>query len=286
MELMRNQSAPLPLMTADRSTVLVVDDEPGIGDSLQKILERESLRVLTAGSGGEALDLVRREPVSVLITDLMMPGLSGLDLLKASRSLSPETETVLMTAYGTVENAVEAMKQGAYDFVTKPLKRAHLLRVVGKALEKRSLVQENRSLRAQLAAEKRRSLIGQSLPWRRTMDIVMQAAPSQATVLLLGESGTGKELLARAIHDASPRGKGPFVPVNCAALPESILEAELFGYEKGAFTGAANGTTDASSRPTGARFSSTKSARFRPTSRSSCCASCRRARSNGWAGGL
>jgi two-component system response regulator HydG len=236
MELMRNESARPP--SVERSTVLVVDDEPGIVDSLQKILERESLRVLTAGSGGEALDLVRREPVSVLITDLMMPGMSGIDLLKASRSVSPETETVLMTAYGTVENAVEAMKQGAYDFVTKPIKRAHLLRVVGKALEKRSLVQENRTLRAQLAAEKRRSLIGQSLPWRRTMDIVMQAAPSQATVLLLGESGTGKELLARAIHDASPRASAPFVPVNCAALPESILEAELFGYEKGAFTGA------------------------------------------------
>jgi two-component system, NtrC family, response regulator HydG len=219
-------------------TVLVVDDEPAIVDSLQKILERESLRVLTAGSGGEALDIIRREAVWVLLTDLMMPGMSGMDLLRASKSVAPETETVLMTAYGTVENAVEAMKQGAYDFVTKPIKRAHLVRVVGKALEKRSLVQENRSLRAQLAAEKRRSLIGQSLPWRRTMDIVLQAAPSQATVLLLGESGTGKELLARAIHDNSPRAGGPFVPVNCAALPESILEAELFGYEKGAFTGA------------------------------------------------
>jgi two-component system response regulator HydG len=238
-DLMGSQTTPPPLVgTAGAATVLVVDDEPGIVDSLQKILEREQLRVLTAGSGGEALDIVRREGVSVLITDLMMPGMSGIDLLKASRSVSPETETVLMTAYGTVENAVEAMKQGAYDFVTKPIKRAHLLRVVGKALEKRSLVQENRSLKAQLAAEKKRSLIGQSLPWRRTMDIVMQAAPSQATVLLLGESGTGKELLARAIHDASPRATGPFVPVNCAALPETILEAELFGYEKGAFTGA------------------------------------------------
>jgi len=219
-------------------TVLVVDDEPAIVDSLQKILERESLRVLTAGSGGEALDIVRREAVWVLLTDLMMPGMSGMDLLRASKSVAPETETVLMTAYGTVENAVEAMKQGAYDFVTKPIKRAHLVRVVGKALEKRSLVQENRSLRAQLAAEKRRTPIGQSLPWRRTMEIVMQAAPSTANVLLLGESGTGKELLARAIHENSPRAAGPFVPVNCAALPETILEAELFGYEKGAFTGA------------------------------------------------
>ena len=219
-------------------TVLVVDDEPAILDSLQKILERESLRVLAAGSGGEALEIIRREAVSVMLTDLMMPGMSGMDLLRASKSVAPETETVLMTAYGTVENAVEAMKQGAYDFVTKPIKRAHLVRVVGKAIEKRSLVQENRSLRALLAAEKRRSLIGQSLSWRRTMEIVKQAAPSQATVLLLGESGTGKELLARAIHESSPRANGPFVPVNCAALPESILEAELFGYEKGAFTGA------------------------------------------------
>ena len=144
-------------------TVLVVDDEPPIVDSLQKIFERESLRVLTAGSGGEALEILRREPVSVLLTDLMMPGMSGMDLLRASKSIAPETETVLMTAYGTVENAVEAMKQGAYDFVTKPIKRAHLVRVVGKAIEKRSLVQENRSLRAQLAAEQRRALIGQSL---------------------------------------------------------------------------------------------------------------------------
>lgn len=219
-------------------TILVVDDEPGIVDSLGKVFERESLRVLTARSGADALDLLRREPVSVLLTDLVMPGMSGMDLLKASRSVSPETETILMTAYGTVENAVDAMRQGAYDFVTKPLKRAHVVRAVTKALEKRNLVQENRSLRAQLQAERQRPAIGQSLAWRRTMETVMQAAPSMATVLLLGESGTGKELLARAIHSSSPRGSGPFVPVNCAALPESILEAELFGYERGAFTGA------------------------------------------------
>jgi two-component system response regulator HydG len=219
-------------------TVLVVDDEPGIVDSLQKVFERESLRVLTARGGAEALELLRKEPISVVLTDLMMPGMSGLDLLKASRSVSPETETILMTAYGTVENAVEAMRQGAYDFVTKPLKRAHVVRAVTKALEKRNLVQENRSLRAQLAAQRQKTPIGQSLAWRRTIDTVMQAAPSMATVLLLGESGTGKELLARAIHEASPRAAGPFVPVNCAALPESILEAELFGYERGAFTGA------------------------------------------------
>jgi two-component system response regulator HydG len=224
--------------TASVPAVLVVDDEPGIVDSLQKVFEREGLRVLTAKAGAEALEILRREAVSVLLTDLLMPGLSGMDLLKASRSVSPETETILMTAYGTVENAVEAMKQGAYDFVTKPIKRAHVVRAVLKALEKRTLVQENRSLRAQLAAHRKKRLIGQSLTWRRTMETVMQAAPSMATVLLLGESGTGKELLAHAIHESSPRAAGPFVPVNCAALPETILEAELFGYERGAFTGA------------------------------------------------
>ena len=158
-------------------TILVVDDEPGIVEPLAKIFEKESLRVLTAKSGIEALELLRREPVSVLLTDLVMPGMSGLDLLKASRSVSPETETILMTAYGTVENAVDAMRHGAYDFVTKPLKRAQVVRAVTKALEKRNLVQENRALRAQLEAERHKAVIGQSLPWRRLQETVMQAAP-------------------------------------------------------------------------------------------------------------
>jgi len=225
--------APRPL-----PCVLVVDDEEAIVDSLRKVFEREALRVVTAANGNEALEVLRRESVDVMLTDLMMPGMSGIDLLRAARSVSPETETVLMTAYGTVENAVEAMKQGAYDFVTKPIKRADITRSVLKALEKSALLRENRSLRAQLEARKEHQLIGQAMTWRRTMEIVAQVAPSMATVLLLGESGTGKELIARAIHGGSARSAGPFVPVNCAALPESILEAELFGYEKGAFTGA------------------------------------------------
>src|SRR5262249_16001236 len=221
-----------------RPLVLVVDDERPILESLQMIFEREALDVVTTPDAKEALEVLRKRPVAVVVTDLMMPGMSGIDLLKAARAVAPETEVIVMTAYGTVEAAVDAMKEGAYDFVTKPLKRAHIVRAVRKALEKRNLVEENRSLRAQLEASRKRALVGTSLPWRRTVEVVVQAAASEATVLLLGESGTGKELLARGIHEASPRAKGPFVPVNCAAIPESILEAELFGYERGAFTGA------------------------------------------------
>jgi two-component system response regulator HydG len=219
-------------------TLLIVDDERPILDSLETIFSREGLEVLCANSGQEALDLLRQRRVQVLLTDLMMPGVSGADLLKAARTLAPETEVIVMTAYGTVETAVESMKDGAYDFVTKPVKRAHIVRVVKKALEKQHLVFENRTLRAQLEATRTRAVIGQSLLWRRTIEVVTQAAASQATVLLLGESGTGKEVLARLLHERSPRASQPFVPVNCAAIPETILEAELFGYERGAFTGA------------------------------------------------
>ncbi|MCA9665548.1 MAG: sigma-54-dependent Fis family transcriptional regulator [Myxococcales bacterium] len=219
-------------------TILLVDDEQANLQSLSRIMTREGFEVLSASDGKAGLELLRKHPVNVLVTDLKMPGMDGTDLLKAARTVAPETEVVMMTAYGTVENAVEAMKQGAYDFVTKPLKRAHIVGVVKRALEKQSLVVENRELRAQLEATRRRAIVGGSLTWRRMMDVVNQASPSSATVLLIGESGTGKELLARAIHEQSQRVKGPFIPVNCAAIPESILESELFGYERGAFTGA------------------------------------------------
>src|SRR5438445_1673677 len=168
----------------------------------------------------------------------MMPGLSGQELLKGVRAVAPEAEVVLMTAYGTVEAAVAAMRDGAYDFLTKPLKRHAVLKSVAQALEKRRLVQENKQLRARLSGAPS-PIVGQSPALRATLDVIRQAAPSSATVLLLGQSGTGKELFARALHEHSLRAQGPFVPINCAAIPESILESELFGYEKGAFTGAA-----------------------------------------------
>jgi DNA-binding NtrC family response regulator len=219
-------------------TVLVVDDEPSNLTSLRKIFEREQMRVLTAENSKDALELSRKHRVAVVLTDLMMPGSNGVDLLRALKEVSPDTEVVLMTAYGTVETAVQAMREGAYDFVEKPLKRMSIVKSVQKAAERQSLVAENRSLKQELKLLTNREIVGQSQAVRRVLDVATQAAPSTATVLILGESGTGKELIARYIHSKSARASGPFVAVNCAAIPETILEAELFGYERGAFTGA------------------------------------------------
>jgi two-component system, NtrC family, response regulator HydG len=220
--------------------VLIVDDEKSNLESLGKIFEREGWRVALAGSGPAALEAVRREAVSVVVTDLMMPGMSGEELLRAVKAVSPETEVVLMTAYGTVETAVAAMKEGAYDFITKPVKRHAIVKTVRQALEKASLVAENRALKARLAAlaPGTGGLLGDAPSFRAVLETLRQAAPTSATVLLTGESGTGKELAARLVHDLSPRAAGPFVPIHCAAIPESLLESELFGHEKGAFTGA------------------------------------------------
>ncbi len=219
-------------------TLLLVDDEVSHLESLRRIFRREGYHILTAASGKEALDLVRQHHVHVMLTDLVMPGISGAELLKASQTVSPETEVVVMTAFGTIEAAVEAMKEGAYDFITKPLKKVLITKVVRQALEKQNLLIENRELRQQLETLRPHDIIGQSPAIVQTLEIIRQAGPSSATVLLTGESGTGKEILARAIHRNSPRSERAFVIVNCAALPDTILESELFGYEKGAFTGA------------------------------------------------
>jgi DNA-binding NtrC family response regulator len=223
--------------TRSEITVLVVDDEPSNRTSLEKIFEREGMRVLSADGAKSALELARKHRVEVVLTDLMMPGTSGLELMRALKEVAPDTEVVMMTAYGTVEVAVQAMREGAYDFVEKPLKRMTIVKSVRKAAERQSLVVENRSLRRELKLLTTREIVGQSTALRRVLDVAAQAAPSSATVLILGESGTGKELIARSIHEKSGRA-GPFVAVNCAAIPESILEAELFGHERGAFTGA------------------------------------------------
>jgi DNA-binding NtrC family response regulator len=227
-----------PFASPDATTVLVVDDEPANVTSLEKIFQKEGMRVLTADGARTALELLRMHRVDVVLTDLMMPGVSGLELLKAAKQIAPDVEVVMMTAHGTVETAVQAMRESAYDFVEKPLKRVSIVKSVRKAAERRSLSLENRELREELKVLTGREIVGSSPALRRVLDIATQAAPSSATVLILGESGTGKELLARYIHQHSTRASSAFVPVNCSAIPETILEAELFGHEKGAFTGA------------------------------------------------
>ena len=221
-------------------TVLVVDDEEQMLNSQQKMLEREGYRVVTARSANEALEQLRDggAEVDVVLTDLRMEGMDGMLFIETAKHLYPDLEVIMMTGYGTIETAVEAMRKGAYDFLPKPFKRVQLLKIVARAMERRALLAENRRLRQQIAQGGSRTVVGNSDGMRRVLDMVAQVAPSEATVLILGESGTGKEVIARAIHEASDRARQAFVKVSCAALPDSLLEAELFGYERGAFTGA------------------------------------------------
>ncbi len=220
------------------ATLLVVDDDAANRETLHRLLAREGFDVVHADSGRAALERLRAGPVDLVLTDLKMPGMSGIDLLKAVRALDPDVEVVVMTAFGTVETAVEAMKEGAYDFVAKPIKRIDLLKALRKALEKRALRIENRQLRERLGEASSQPVVGQSGAMRAVMAEIEQVAPSDATVLLSGPSGTGKSRLARLIHEASRRRAARFVVVNCAAIPDALLESELFGYEAGAFTGA------------------------------------------------
>ncbi|MEM6929082.1 MAG: sigma-54 dependent transcriptional regulator [Myxococcota bacterium] len=225
-------------MEQSGSTVLVVDDDESNRVTLERILVRESYGVVHAETGREAMQRLRGQRIDLVITDLKMPGMSGIDVLKAARKLDPDLEVVVMTAYGTVETAVEAMKEGAYDFVNKPLRRMELVTAVKKALERRRLQLENRALRERLAEVGDGEMIGRSDAMRTLLDEVEQVAPSDATVMISGESGTGKSRLARLLHRMSRRRDGRMVTLNCAAIPENLLESELFGYEKGAFTGA------------------------------------------------
>jgi two-component system response regulator HydG len=226
--------------------ILVVDDEPAHRESLRRIFERAGHEVTLARDGEEAIGLLERVAVDIVLTDLVMPRVDGRSVLKAALALRPELDVVLMTAYGNVENAVAAMREGAKDFLTKPTRRGELLACVDRLMEHQRLVAENRALRAELGREEppvRREvrglerLLGNSPAMSTLKQTLQQVARTSAAVLLVGESGTGKEQCARALHELSPRADGPFVAVSCAALPDTLLEVELFGAEKGAFTG-------------------------------------------------
>jgi len=225
-------------MTPTRPVILIVDDDKDTRDGLTHALS-DTHAVLAAESADRALGILNEREVDVLLSDLRMPGMDGLTLLQRARAQRPGLICILLTAYGSVETAVEAMKRGAYDFLMKPVNLDHLDLLLQRALHSRAVESENVSLREQLDRKYGlESIVGNSAVMHRLFDTIKQAAPTQATVLIQGESGTGKELVAHAVHRLSPRSKGPFVAIHCAALSPSLLESELFGHEKGSFTGA------------------------------------------------
>ncbi|NOY63959.1 MAG: sigma-54-dependent Fis family transcriptional regulator [Nitrospirae bacterium] len=219
--------------------ILVVEDKKSMAQMLRTTLESEGYECLLAFNGKEALRIISREQPDLIITDLKLPDTDGLTILKELRQQEQDTPVIIMTAFGTIEIAVEAIKEGAFDFVPKPFDMDHLLLIIKRALDTRRLYRENLLLREEMAFHKGMpEIVGKSAAISDVLEKVKKVAPTKTTVLLQGESGTGKELFARAIHYMSPRAKGLFVPINCAAIPRDLLESELFGYEKGAFTGA------------------------------------------------
>ncbi len=219
--------------------VLIVDDEKGMRDFLSIMLRKEGYAVSQAESADKAAELIARGEIDLVVSDIAMPGQSGLEVLRQAKVSNPDTPVIMITAYASTESAVEALKLGAYDYIIKPFDVDELKIVVRNALEKRRLENENRILRRELK-EKFRSdeLVGESPRMREAMDLIAKIAPTNSTVLISGESGTGKELVARAIHAGSPRKDRPFVSINCGAMPDDLLESELFGHARGSFTGA------------------------------------------------
>ena len=219
--------------------ILIVEDDPVQREMLSGFLRDLGVETVEAGDGHEALDRLSSQPIDLVVTDLRMPGMEGSELLREIKSQNPEVGVVLVTAYGTVQGAVEALKDGACNYLLKPLDLDEVEQVIGRCLAERQLKRENRELRQRLGEiESLPGIVTAGGPMAETLSKVARVAPSNVSVLLLGESGTGKELLARAIHAASPRADGPFVAVNAAALSPTLLESELFGHERGSFTGA------------------------------------------------
>lgn len=219
--------------------ILVVDDEQSLREVLSIMLKRTGYAVTSAADGEEAIELLNKDIFDLVITDLRMPKIDGMEVLKAAKSASPETVVLLITAFASADSAVEAMKQGAYDYLTKPFQVDEVQLIIRNALEKRRLTTENILLKREMASQSSFSqLVGQSDAMQKVFDVVRKVADSKSNVLICGESGTGKELVARAIHYNSSRNALPFVAVNCSAVPETLLESELFGHMKGSFTGA------------------------------------------------
>ncbi|HTE53746.1 MAG TPA: sigma-54 dependent transcriptional regulator [Kofleriaceae bacterium] len=226
-------------MAGPRGRILIVDDEANARTALADLLRDEGYAVETAADGFKALPKLEDFGPDLLLTDLRMPGMDGLDLVRKARDIDPETAAVVMTAHGAVDTAVAAMRQGAADYLTKPINVEELVIVIERALERRRLRREAGVLRARLSERfSVQNIVGTSPPMQKVFETVLQVAASRASVLITGESGTGKELIAAAIHEHSPRASGPFVKLHCAALAESLLESELFGHERGSFTGA------------------------------------------------
>ena len=220
-------------------TILVIDDEEVMRDILESLLTAAGYRVKLAGTGEEGLDILAREPIDLAIVDVMLPDRSGIDLLDELKKLEPELVAVMITAFASVETAIEAMKRGAFDYVTKPFKNDEVKVVVANGLKQRRLVDENKTLKKALSDRQRFDvLVGKSPRMHEVYALIEQVAPSKSTVLITGESGTGKELVAKAIHNHSARKAKPFVTVNSGSLPPDLLESNLFGHVKGAFTGA------------------------------------------------
>jgi DNA-binding NtrC family response regulator len=223
----------------DRKLILIVEDDPKVGESIRLLLKKRGYETLLASNGKEALPLFRQEMVDLVITDLLMPKMDGIELLEAVKSLRPETEVIVISAQGTIEKAVQAMKLGAFDFIEKPINPRVISLVVERALEKQTLILQNRDLRSKLEDKFHfKNIIGRSAKMIKIFELIQHIAPYDSSVLIIGESGTGKELIANAIHYSSPRTPMSFIKVSCASLSEGIIESELFGHEKGAFTGA------------------------------------------------
>lgn len=219
--------------------ILVVDDEVNIRGALVTLLEKKGYQVRGAGTGEDALEQLESATADLVLTDLKMPGIGGMEFIRRLKAKWPDMEVVVMTAYGSIDTAVEAMRHGAYDYLVKPIDRERFPVVVEKALERHFLATENKLLRNRLETKTRFDhMVGDSEPMQRVYRLVEMVADSDVTVLLTGESGTGKELISRAIHHKSLRADGPFITMNCGALPDNLFESELFGHEKGAFTGA------------------------------------------------